>query len=183
MNICVYGAASQQIHTDFLQGAQQLGNCLAKAGFGLVFGGGNTGVMGACARGAALAGGEILGIAPSFFDQEGVLFPHCTQLHLTDTMRQRKEQMETLSQGFVMAPGGIGTLEEFFEILTLKQLGRHQKPIAVLNIRGYFDALEELLEGAVGEGFLEKEVLSMYRLFREPEEAVRFLSKELEVLP
>ncbi len=68
-------------------------------------------------------------------------------------MRQRKEQMETLSQGFVMAPGGIGTLEEFFEILTLKQLGRHQKPIAVLNIRGYFDALEELLEGAVGEGF------------------------------
>ena len=174
MNICVYGAASQQIHTDFLQGAQQLGHCLAKAGFGLVFGGGNTGVMGACARGAAQAGGEI---------QEGVLFPHCTRLHLTDTKRQRKEQMETLSQGFVMAPGGIGTLEEFFEILTLKQLGRHQKPIAVLNIRGYFDALEELLEGAVGEGFLEKEVLSMYRLFREPEEAVRFLVKELEVLP
>ena len=135
MNICVYGAASQQIHTDFLQGAQQLGHCLAKAGFGLVFGGGNTGVMGACARGAAQVGGEILGIAPSFFNQEGVLFPHCTRLHLTDTMRQRKEQMETLSQGFVMAPGGIGTLEEFFEILTLKQLGRHQKPIAAASCR------------------------------------------------
>ena len=111
----------------------------------------------ACARGAAQAGGEILGIAPSFFNQEGVLFPHCTRLHLTDTMRQRKEQMETLSQGFVMAPGGIGTLEEFFEILTLKQLGRHQKPIAVLNIRGYFDALEELLEGAVGVRSLHKQ--------------------------
>lgn len=84
--------------------------------------------------------------------------------------------------GLCYGPRGIGTLEEFFEILTLKQLGRHQKPIAVLNIRGYFDALEELLEGAVGEGFLEKEVLSMYRLFREPEDAVRFLVKELEVL-
>lgn len=117
MNICVYGAASQQIHTDFLQGAHQLGHCLAKAGFGLVFGGGNTGVMGACARGAAQAGGQILGVAPSFFNQEGVLYPSCTTLHLTDTMRQRKEMMEHLSHGFVMAPGGIGTLEEFFEIL------------------------------------------------------------------
>ena len=134
-------------------GAHQLGHCLAKAGFGLVFGGGNTGVMGACARGAAQAGGQILGVAPSFFNQEGVLYPSCTTLHLTDTMRQRKEMMEHLSHGFVMAPGGIGTLEEFFEILTLKQLGRHKKPIAVLNIRGYFDALEELLEGAVEEGF------------------------------
>ena len=94
MNICVYGAASQQIHTDFLQGAHQLGHCLAKAGFGLVFGGGNTGVMGACARGAAQAGGQILGVAPSFFNQEGVLYPSCTTLHLTDTMRQRKEMME-----------------------------------------------------------------------------------------
>ncbi len=183
MNICVYGAASQQIHTDFLQKAQDLGHCLAQAGFGLVFGGGNTGVMGACARGAAQAGGQILGVAPSFFHQEGVLYPNCTTLHLTDTMRQRKEMMERLSHGFIMAPGGIGTLEEFFEILTLKQLGRHKKPIAVLNIRGYFDALEELLDGAVGEGFLEKEVLSMYRMFREPEEAVRFLTAELEATP
>ena len=183
MNICVYGAASQQIHTDFLQGAHQLGHCLAKAGFGLVFGGGNTGVMGACARGAAQTGGQILGVAPSFFNQQGVLYPSCTTLHLSDTMRQRKEMMEHLSHGFVMAPGGIGTLEEFFEILTLKQLGLHKKPIAVLNIRGYFDALEELLEGAVEEGFLEKEVLSMYRMFREPEELVRFLTGELEVTP
>lgn len=183
MNICVYGAASQQIHTDFLQKAQILGHCLAQAGFGLVFGGGNTGVMGACARGAAQAGGQILGVAPSFFHQEGVLYPNCTALHLTDTMRQRKEMMERLSHGFIMAPGGIGTLEEFFEILTLKQLGRHKKPIAVLNIRGYFDALEELLEGAVGEGFLEKEVFSMYRMFREPEESVRFLTAELEATP
>lgn len=106
MNICVYGAASQQIHTDFLQGAQQLGHCLAKAGFGLVFGGGNTGVMGAWRPGAAQAGGEILGIAPSFFNQEGVLFPHCTRLHLTDTMRQRKEQMGNPVPGLCYGPRG-----------------------------------------------------------------------------
>ena len=105
------------------------------------------------------------------------------ELIVTETMEQRKKKMLELGDVFLAFPGGIGTLEEFFEILTLKQLGLHKKPIAVLNIRGYFDALEELLEGAVEEGFLEKEVLSMYRMFREPEELVRFLTGELEVTP
>lgn len=183
MNICVYGAASQQIHTDYLRAAHSLGHHLAQAGFTLVFGGGDNGVMGACARGAAQAGGKIIGIAPKFFDQEGILYQHCTQFHFTDTMRQRKELMENLSQAFVMSPGGIGTLEEFFEILTLKQLGRHNKPIAVLNTRGYYDALETLLDGAVGEGFLERSVLSMFRMFQKPEELVQYLAEQLEEHP
>lgn len=170
MNICVYGAASQQIHTEYLQAARALGDCLGRMGFGLVFGGGDTGVMGACARGMAQAGGPIYGVAPRFFDREGVLYQGCTELIFTDTMRQRKEKMEEMSQGFVMAPGGIGTLEEFFEMLTLKQLGRHNKPIGVLNTRGYFDSLASLLEGAVREGFLDKTALGLYRMYREPEE-------------
>ena len=95
MNICVYGAASQQIHTDFLQGAHQLGHCLAKAGFGLVFGGGNTGVMGACARGAAQAGGQILGVAPSFFNQEGVLYPDPDDRRLPHRQRHKSNRFGT----------------------------------------------------------------------------------------
>lgn len=179
MKICLYGAASQQIHTEYLRAAEDLGTALGRAGFGLVFGGGDTGVMGACARGMAAVGGSVTGVAPRFFDREGVLYRECTELIFTDTMRQRKEIMENRSDAFVMAPGGIGTMEEFFEILTLKQLGRHEKPIAVLNTRGYFDPLAALLEGAVREGFLERGALSMYRLFRAPEELTAWLKEVL----
>jgi len=178
-NICVYGAASALIHPDYLSEAKKLGSCLAKSGFGLVFGGGNTGVMGACARGAAQGGGQIIGVAPEFFKKDGILFQQCTHFYFTETMRQRKEIMENLSQAFVMAPGGIGTLEEYFEILTLKQLGRHAKPIAVLNTRGYYDSLNTLLEHAVEQNFLERDVLPMYRLFSEPEELVQSLEQDL----
>lgn len=180
MNICVYGAASQQIHTEYLQAAENLGKLLAENGFGLVFGGGDTGVMGACARGASQAGGSILGIAPRFFDREGVLYKGCTEFLFTDTMRQRKELMEQRSNAFVMAPGGIGTLEEFFEILTLKQLGRHEKPIYILNIRGYYDNLGALLENAVREGFLEKGGLNLFQMYRDPRELVQELKETLK---
>lgn len=179
MNVCVYGAASQQIGTGFLQAAHSLGRLLAEHGFGLVFGGGNTGMMGACARGAAAAGGQVIGIAPRFFDQEGVLYPDCTELRFTETMRQRKEQMEELSDAFIMTPGGIGTLEEFFEILTLRQLERHSKPVYILNTQGYFNSLSALLENAVAQGFLSQEGLSLYQMYQTPEELVTALAASL----
>lgn len=179
MNICVYGAASQQIHTEYLQAAEELGRKLAENGFGLVFGAGDTGVMGACARGAKQAGGYILGIAPRFFDKEGVLYQACTELRFTETMRERKELMEQNSEAFIMAPGGIGTLEEFFEILTLKQLGRHEKPIYVLNTRGYYDNLWALLANAVREGFLEKSGMNLFQMYRDPEELVGAIRESL----
>ena len=122
---------------------------------------------------------EAKKLAPEFFKKDGILFQQCTHFYFTETMRQRKEIMENLSQAFVMAPGGIGTLEEFFEILTLKQLGRHAKPIAVLNTRGYYDSLNALLEHAVEQNFLERDVLPMYRLFSEPEELVQSLEQDL----
>lgn len=176
MNVCVYGAASDSIAPVYLNGAERLGNALAARGFTLVFGGGATGVMGACARGAAAAGGEILGVAPRFFDEEGVLYQNCTQFCFTDTMRQRKELMESLSDAFIMAPGGIGTLEEFFEILTLRQLGRHGKPIFILNTWGYYDSLQAMLEQMVREGFLGRSGLSLYQMANQPEELVELLA-------
>lgn len=172
MNVCVYGAASQQIATEYLRAAHDLGKALAEQGCTLIFGGGDTGVMGACARGTRAAGGKLVGVAPRFFDQEGVLYPDCTEFHFTDTMRQRKELMENLSDAFIMAPGGIGTMEEFFEILTLRQLGRHNKPIYILNTLGYYNNLAALLETAVSQGFLEQQGLSLFKMYHEPRELV-----------
>ncbi len=172
MNVCVYGAASQQIATEYLQAAHELGKALGEKGCTLIFGGGDTGVMGACARGVAAARGRIIGVAPRFFDQEGVLYQDCTEFHFTDTMRQRKELMENLSDAFVMAPGGIGTMEEFFEILTLRQLGRHTKPIFILNTQGYYNDLAALLETAVSQGFLERQGLSLFKMYHDPKELV-----------
>ena len=179
MNVCVYGAASPRIDRVYLQAAEELGRELALQGCTLVFGGGQTGVMGAAARGAASAGGKIIGVAPRFFDQEGVLYRNCTQFHFTDTMRQRKELMESLSDAFAMAPGGIGTLEEFFEILTLRQLGRHNKPILILNTRGYYNSLGQMLEEAVRQGFLEEKGMELFRMVESPRTLVESL-KEIE---
>ena len=102
-------------------------------------------MMGAVARGMTEVGGEILGVAPGFFNVDGILYEKCTEFIYTETMRQRKQIMEDRADAFVMTAGGIGTFEEFFEILTLKQLGRHNKPIAILNTNGYYDAMEQIL--------------------------------------
>ena len=133
MVICVYGASSDTIHPDFLKAGEALGSAMARRGHSLVFGGGGHGLMGAVARGVASSGGSITGVAPRFFNVDGVLFDGCTEFVYTDTMRERKAIMEERADAFLMTPGGIGTFEEFFEILTLRQLGRHNKPISVLN--------------------------------------------------
>ena len=169
MNICVYGAASSAIDKAYLDAAQELGRAMAARDHRLIFGGGSTGIMGAVARGVQEGKGELTGIAPRFFHTPGVLLEDCTELILTETMRERKQRMEDLSEGIIMAPGGIGTLDEFFEILTLKQLGRHKMPIGILNCRGYFDPLTAMLRNAVDEGFLEKTGLDLFRVFSEPQ--------------
>jgi uncharacterized protein (TIGR00730 family) len=114
---------------------QELGRVLAQKGYTLVFGGGAQGLMGAAARGFKEMNGRIIGIAPTFFmNVDGVLYDQCSQFIYTETMRERKQLMEEHSDAFLVTPGGIGTFEEFFEILTLKQLGRHTKPILIYNI-------------------------------------------------
>ena len=141
MNICVYGAASKNIDPKYTDAGYDLGLKLAKRGHGLVFGGGNGGMMGAVARGAHDGGAHIIGIAPSFFNIDGVLYPHSDEIIYTETMRQRKQKMEDMSGAFIVTPGGIGTFEEFFEILTLKQLARTDKPLVILNTAGYYDSM------------------------------------------
>lgn len=177
MNICVYAASSDTVAPAYLDAAQHLGFLLGARGHTLVFGGGQNGLMGACARGAASAGGDILGVAPRFFDEPGVLFPGCTRFLFTETMRERKQIMEEQSEAFLILPGGIGTFEEFFETLTLKQLGRHQKPMALLNTLGYYDAMLRLLEQAAADGFMSQNCLRLFGVCSSPEEALAHIQK------
>ncbi len=172
MKICIYGASGKNLRQEYFDAAFALGRLLAEGGHTLVFGGGSGGLMGACVRGAASLGGEIVGIAPRFFDEPGVLFPGCSRFVYTETMRERKAAMESESEGFIVLPGGIGTFEEFFEILTLRQLRRHEKPIAMLNTLGYYDELLRLLEGAIAGGFLDALCLGLFALCDSPEQAL-----------
>lgn len=177
MNICVYGASSNKIDEKYIAAGERLGELLAENGHTLVFGGGAGGLMGAVARGADRKGGKIIGVAPSFFNVDGILYERCTEFFYTETMRERKAKMEELSDAFIMTPGGIGTFEEFFEILTLKQLGRHQKPIAVLNTGGYFDNLTAQLKTAVEEDFMTERCLSLFSVNETPEETLSALGE------
>ncbi len=173
MRICVYGASSSELDGRYFDAARELGRLLAEGGHCLVFGGGDGGLMGACARGAAERGGEILGIAPRFFDEPGVLFPRCSRFLWTGTMAERKAAMHRESDAFIALPGGIGTFEEFFETLTLKQLGRHGKPMALLNTLDYYVALMRLLEQAAEGGFLSRSCFELFALCASPEDALR----------
>lgn len=177
MNICVYGASSNDIDHRYLDAGEELGRQMARRGHGLVFGGGASGMMGAAVRGVTELGGHSTGVAPTFFQVDGVLYDHCTEFIPTETMRQRKQIMEERADAFVMTPGGIGTFEEFFEILTLKQLGRHNKPIAVLNIAGYYDNMEAMIQTAIAGNFMKPACRELYGIFDAPEALLDYLER------
>lgn len=177
MNICLYGASSSAIDRSYILGAETVGELIAKRGHTLIFGGGAQGVMGAAARGAARFGGRIIGVAPSFFNVDGVLYEHCTELIYTDTMRERKQKMEELADAFLVMPGGVGTFEEFFEIFTLKQIGRHSKAIVMFNQNGYYDAVRALFEKAIEERFMTEKCRLLCELFTEPDEMLDFIER------
>ena len=162
MNICLYGASSSAIAKAYVNPTEELGAKIAERGHTLIYGGGAAGLMGAAARGAYSRGGKIIGVVPSFLNVDGILFDNCTELIFTETMRERKALMEQKSDAFIMTPGGVGTFDEFFEILTLKQLGRHSKPIAIFNINGYFDSLIAQLENAVHKQFINPEIFELF---------------------
>ena len=146
MNICVYGASSALLKDIYYEKTEELGRAMGKRGHGLVFGGGATGMMGAAARGVAAEKGYILGIAPRFFDQPGVLYEKCTEFIFTENMRERKKLLEEKSDATIVTPGGIGTYEEFFEIFTLKSLKRIDRSIVLYNVEGYYNKMKALLE-------------------------------------
>ena len=175
MNICVYGASSSLIAKNYTNAVEELGELIAKHGHGLVFGAGAGGMMGAAARGAYRAGGTIIGVVPTFFNVDGALFENCTELIRTETMRERKQIMEDKSDAFIMTAGGIGTFEEFFEILTLKQLGRHEKAIVVFDKDGYYDNLLKMLDTAVEQKFMRQECRELFYAAKSPLDAINYI--------
>lgn len=175
MNICVYGASSDKIDKLYIAETEKLGEAIALKGHSLVFGGGAQGVMGAAARGMKKHNGYVIGISPSFFKVDGVLFEECDELIYTETMRERKQLLEDKSDAFIVAPGGIGTFEEFFEVFTLKQLARHNKPIVLFNPNGFYDGMIKLLCEAEQQGFIRHKTLELYEVMTKPEEIIDYI--------
>lgn len=169
MNICVYGASSTALAPSYLEAGEDFGYRMAKRGHTLIFGAGANGMMGAVARGCTRGNAQIIGIVPHYFDGDGILYDRCTDIIETETMRSRKAILDARSDAFVMVPGGVGTFDEFFEILTLRQLGQLAKPIAIYNINGYFDPMFQMLDFAVKEKFMKQATCELYAVFTDPE--------------
>jgi uncharacterized protein (TIGR00730 family) len=153
-SVCIYCGASFGNQPRYAESARRLGRALAMRGITVVYGGGRVGLMGALADAALAAGGRVIGVIPTILRTVELAHQGCTELIATPSMHARKEKMFQLADGFIALPGGIGTLEGFFEILTWGQLGIHAKPSGILNTAGYFDALIAFLDHAVEEGFL-----------------------------
>lgn len=180
MNVCVYGASSTQIDEKYITVTELLGESLAKAGHTLVYGAGGAGLMGAAARGMTRGGGKVIGVVPSFLKVDGILYEHCDEIVYTDTMRERKQIMDERSEAFVVTPGGIGTYEEFFEMYTLKQLGRHKKPIVIFNVNGYYDRLLDMLRYTVEEQFMQKKSMDLITVATTPDEVLEQLTYSVD---
>jgi len=153
--VCVFCGANRGLRPSYAAAARDFGGRLAQAGVGLVYGGGNVGLMGAVADGALAQGGEVIGVIPRQLVERELAHGEVTVMHVVGSMHERKALMADLSDAFVALPGGYGTLDEFFEILTWAQLGLHDKPCGLLNVEGYFDDLLRFLDRAVADGLLQ----------------------------
>ena len=153
MKITLYGAASENIDDVYKEKVGELGREMGRRGHTMVFGAGATGLMGAAARGIRAEGGGLIGVTPHFMHEFEPIFDDCTKLIDTETMSERKDQMEQLADAFVIVPGGIGTCDEFFQILTLKYLHRIEKPIVLFNVCNFWDNLLAVVGSDIFKGF------------------------------
>lgn len=154
-SIVVFCGSSAGRQPVYMETALALGAAIAKRGLTLVYGGANVGLMGAVADGALQAGGSVIGVLPYFLQSKELAHTGLTELLLVDTMHERKTKMHAISDGIIALPGGFGTMEELFEMLTWGQLGLHKKPVGLLNVNGFYDALDQLGRHMEQEGFLK----------------------------
>jgi uncharacterized protein (TIGR00730 family) len=167
--ICVFCGSSSGRSPDYRNAATELGTLLARRGMGLVYGGAAVGLMGTVADAALAAGGEVIGVIPQALVEREIAHPGLTELRVVGSMHERKTLMAELSDGFIALPGGVGTLDEFFEIWTWAQLGSHSKPSGLLNVRGYYDRLLDFMRHVVDEQFLKPAQLEMLLVSECPE--------------
>jgi uncharacterized protein (TIGR00730 family) len=159
--ICVFAGSSAGVRAEYRAAARELGRVLAERGIEVVYGGARVGLMGVLADAALAAGGRVTGVMPSVLVAKEVAHNGLTDLRVVSSMHERKALMSDLSDGFIALPGGWGTWEEFFEVLTWSQLGLHQKPCGLLNVDGYFDRLLSFIEHSMDEGFVKREYRTM----------------------
>jgi uncharacterized protein (TIGR00730 family) len=156
MRVAVFAGSSPGALPEYLAAAQAVGRSLARAGLGLVFGGSRVGLMGALADAALAEGGEVIGVIPGGLFAAEIPHQELTRLEVVGSMHERKALMADLADGFAALPGGLGTLDELFEVLTWRQLGLHAKPIVLVDVAGYWSALTALLDAQVAAGFVQQ---------------------------
>lgn len=178
MMVCIFGASGTEIDKSYIEQTELLAETLASRGHSLMFGGGKNGLMGAAARGFTKCKGHITGVIPTFFKDAGVVYDKCDEYVWTENMRDRKKYMEDNSDAFIITPGGTGTYEEFFEVLTLKQLARLSKPIVIFNTNGYYDKLIALIKENVKDGFVREQTPELFKVTDSIEETVHLVEND-----
>ena len=173
--ICVYSSSSCKIDPVYFEAAADLGREIALRGDVLLYGGGVNGLMGAVAQGVHQYHGRVIGIIPEALNLDGVVYSHCDELVVTRDLRERKAVMDARSDAFIALPGGFGTLEETLEIITLKQLRYHNKPIVILNCNGFFDKLLEQFDQIIAERFAKKESSLLYFITASVPKALEYI--------
>jgi cytokinin riboside 5'-monophosphate phosphoribohydrolase len=173
--VCVYAASSAAVAPVYLDAAARLGELLVREGFALIYGAGKAGVMGALAHAVHAHGGHVTGVIPEKLRQLDLAYEDADELIVTRTLRERKAIMEERADAFVALPGGFGTLEEIAEVLALKQLEYHEKPLVFLNTNGIYDALHVYFETLIKEKFIREELRGLYHFAKTSEETVEYL--------
>jgi uncharacterized protein (TIGR00730 family) len=168
MRLCIFCGSSPGARPEYAEATVELARLLAERGIGIVYGGASVGLMGLLADTAMEAGGEVVGVIPNALERKEIAHHGLTELHIVDSMHERKALMAELSDAFIALPGGSGTLEELFEVFTWSQLGLHRKACALLNVAGYYDGLATFLDHAVEERFLRAEHRAMLLCERTP---------------
>ena len=177
LRYCVFAGSSWGNPPDYRRVADALGSLLARQGIGLVYGGASVGLMGALADAALREGGEVIGVIPQALVEKEIAHTGLKDLRITASMHERKALMAALSDGFIALPGGIGTLEELFEVWTWGQLGHHAKPCGLLNVCGFYDRLSAFLDGVAAEGFLKAAHRKMLIMESDPDLMLRAMGK------
>lgn len=178
-SVCVYCGSSNRVDGIYLESAKAVGESLARQGLTLIYGGGHVGLMGTVADSALKAGGKVIGIIPEHIRAHEIQHTGLTELLVVDSMHVRKSLMVEKADAFVVMPGGFGTLDEAFEILTWKQLSLHNKPILIYNVNGFWDPLLKLIEHMIASGFAPKDNADIFKIVTTPSEMMAALAQPL----
>lgn len=178
--VCLYCGSSNFVDDTYKQAAVETGKLLASAGIRLIYGGGHVGLMGIAADAALTAGGEVVGIIPEHIQIREVRHNSLTELHVVDSMHTRKNMMFERADAFVILPGGLGTLDEAFEIMTWRQLGLHDKPVIFVNVGGFWDPMLQLVDSIIDKGFARPENRNLFVVVDSVREILGALALEPE---